>query len=90
MPRTRAPSRSRVRREEVTRGHDVDGLVGALGDAGRGERGDKGVIMLTDGQRNWRQESTPSLNGIGLSTIACPRPDVCYIVGSGGTILKGS
>ena len=40
MLRTRAPSRSRVRREEVTRGHDVDGLVGALGDAGREERGD--------------------------------------------------
>jgi len=55
-----------------------------------GYAGGKGVIMLTDGQRNWQQEPTPNLKGIGLGQIACPRPDVCYIVGSGGVILKGS
>lgn len=55
-----------------------------------GYAGGKGVIMLTDGHLRWQQESTPSLNGIGLSTITCPRPDVCYVVGSSGVILKGS
>ena len=46
--------------------------------------------MLANGLTTWRREKTPDLTNIGLGGISCPRPTTCYVVGSGGAILKGS
>ncbi len=52
-------------------------------------QGKAGVVLRSgDGGRTWQAEPVPPTTA--LSAIACPSPDVCYVGGARGVLLKGS